>query len=53
MISCGKNNRYGHPHRELTERLRAQGTEILITYESGAVTFRTDGERMRVREFLR
>lgn len=53
VISCGKNNRYGHPHRELTERLRAQGTEILITYESGAVTFRTDGERMRVREFLR
>lgn len=53
VISCGKNNGYGHPHRELMERLAGQGTEIFITYESGAVTFWTDGEELRVREFLK
>lgn len=52
VISCGKNNGYGHPHRELTERLLKQGTEIFITYESGAVTFRTDGKRLQIQEFL-
>ena len=53
VISCGRDNSYGHPHRELMERLIGQGTKILITYESGAVTFRTDGSRMWVEEYLK
>lgn len=38
VISCGRDNRYGHPHRELLERLEASGTCILQTAESGTVT---------------
>lgn len=53
VISCGRDNRYGHPHKELLERLEKQGTQIRITERSGAVTFRTDGSRMRVEEFLK
>ncbi len=52
VISCGKDNSYGHPHAELTERLEDCGTDIWITCEEGAVTFRTDGKVVRVESFL-
>jgi competence protein ComEC len=45
LISCGKNNRYGHPHEELLDRLDEAGSQVIITYESGAITIRTDGDR--------
>ena len=37
VISCGKNNRYGHPHRETLERLNGLGTQIYRTDQGGAV----------------
>ena len=46
LISCGKNNQYGHPHRELLERLEEAGCRIYITAESGAVTVGSDGKRV-------
>lgn len=52
MISAGKDNRYGHPHRELIERLERQGCHIYRTAESGAVTLRVWKGRIRVEEFL-
>ena len=52
LISCGKNNRYGHPHTELIERLQQSGPNIMITTEAGAITIKTDGERMVVEEYL-
>ena len=51
LISCSKNNRYGHPHEELLERLDDIGSEVVITFESGAITIKTDGRRMWVEEF--
>ena len=38
VISSGRNNRYGHPHAELMERLEASGTVIVQTAQYGAVT---------------
>ena len=49
IISAGVNNRYGHPHRETLERLRACGTAVYATSDSGAITVKTDGERFTVR----
>lgn len=40
VISCGYNNRYGHPHAEVLEGLEQEGTQILRTDEMGAVIFR-------------
>lgn len=37
VISCGKDNMYGHPHKETLERLETAGIQYLITYEEGAV----------------
>ncbi|MBE5996501.1 MAG: DNA internalization-related competence protein ComEC/Rec2 [Lachnospiraceae bacterium] len=49
IISAGKNNRYGHPHEETLARLRACGTAVYATAESGAVTVKTDGRHFSVR----
>lgn len=38
VISCGRDNRYGHPHPELLQRLRECGAQTLQTPRSGAVT---------------
>jgi competence protein ComEC len=36
VISAGKNNRYGHPHKETLERLEEVGCEVYVTKEKGA-----------------
>ena len=43
IISCGRDNWYGHPHAALLRRLMKIDTEILRTDEGGEVTVRTDG----------
>ena len=43
VISCGKKNRYGHPHEETLERLEDAGSVILNTAESGAIMIEIDG----------
>lgn len=45
-------NSYGHPHEELLERLYIIGSQVVISYESGAITIRTDGKRMVYEEYL-
>ena len=37
VISCGKDNSYGHPHREVMERLETRAQRIFITWKEGAV----------------
>ncbi len=37
VISCGRENRYGHPHRELLERLAQAGCQVFRTDEQGAL----------------
>lgn len=51
LISSGKNNSYGHPHREVVERLETSGAMILQTAQQGAITIDTNGNRHRLTTF--
>lgn len=43
VILCGKNNRYGHPHRETLETLNSVGTEIHRSDVCGDIVFISTG----------
>lgn len=53
VISCGKKNRYGHPHPELLERLEACGSRIADTRQQGAITVAICHGRISCRGFRR
>lgn len=38
LISCGENNRYGHPGKETVKRLQAVGSRMFRTDRQGAIT---------------
>ncbi len=42
VVSAGKNNKYGHPHAEVTERVQLHAMQLLSTID-GTITFTTDG----------
>jgi len=50
VISCGKNNRYGHPHGETLETLYGANSGVYRTDESGCVTVKV-GKKIVVEEF--
>ena len=43
-ISCGADNRYGHPHKEVLERVQAAGAVIYHTDVDGTIVFASDGQ---------
>ncbi len=51
VISVAANSPFGHPHAETLERLEAAGTRAFRTDRDGAVTWATDGHRVRVSTF--
>ncbi len=51
VISCGRNNRYGHPHEELLERLEAVQSRIHQTPQTGAITVQIIKEGYRLTKF--
>ena len=53
FISCSEKNRYGHPHTELLNRLSKAESNTLITYQSGAITIRTDGKKLELEQYLK
>lgn len=44
VISCGKDNSYGHPHSETITRLIESNVKVYRTDENGTVAFTTDGQ---------
>lgn len=43
VISCGKDNSYGHPHSETLAKLSSAGVEVLRTDELGDIYCTSDG----------
>lgn len=48
VISAGKNNKYGHPHRETLDTLKQFGISVFRTDMSGTVIFQSDGNTIHV-----
>lgn len=46
IISCGKDNSYGHPHKETVKRIEKLGSAILRTDEKGTIRLKTDGKKI-------
>lgn len=52
VISCGRNNRYGHPHSDLLDRLDEREIELCMTPKSGAVTVTLKKDNYYISTFL-
>lgn len=50
-ISAGKNNSYGHPHKEVLERLEQYGVRCLRTDEGGEITLELDEGKVIIKRF--
>lgn len=46
VISCGKDNSYGHPHSETLAKLASAGVEVLRTDELGDIYCTSDGSEV-------
>jgi competence protein ComEC len=44
VISCGADNRYGHPSQEALDRLKALGVKVYRTDLQGEITIKTRGK---------
>lgn len=52
VISVGRRSRFGHPQREVVERWQANGAKVLKTGDRGTITISTDGNDLRVTQYL-
>ncbi len=43
IVSAGKDNRYGHPHKEVLEKVLKRGIVARSTAEEGSIIFESDG----------
>ena len=53
IISVGRTSIFGHPHKEVVERWRAIGAQVMTTGEKGTISISTDGHVLSVRSFVR
>lgn len=51
VVSCGDNNKYGHPHEEALDNMKSAGSTVLTTKDSGAVTVHIRNGKYRVEEY--
>ena len=52
LISCGKDNSYGHPHKQLLNRLDKYGAEIYRTDMGGEIRVVVDGKKVFLTQYL-
>ncbi|MEK7227628.1 MAG: MBL fold metallo-hydrolase [Patescibacteria group bacterium] len=49
VISAGKDNSYGHPHKEVLNILTKVGAKVVSTAELGTIKFETDGKILQLK----
>ena len=50
LVSAGHQNRFGHPKRDVVQRWRAAGAEVLVTADTGAIRVWLGAQGLQVRE---
>lgn len=50
ILSYGQDNKYGHPHAEVMERLQAVDSKVYATAEAGTIIVSTDGVNYAVND---
>jgi competence protein ComEC len=53
VISVGQTSIFGHPNRDVVERWRASGAQVLTTGNSGTITVTTDGRDLTLATFVK
>lgn len=48
IVSAGIDNDYGHPHREVVDRVIEADIELYATYEHGTIVIESDGETLQI-----
>lgn len=48
VISCGRRNKFRHPHGVTLNRLKVRGIKTYRTDLDGAITIRSDGEQIKI-----
>ncbi len=51
VISCGKDNSYGHPHREIISMLEENDIEYFRTDLMGTIVYYGDGKNMKIEAY--
>lgn len=51
VISCGKDNSYGHPHREIISMLKENEIQYFRTDELGTIVYYGDGKNMMIEAY--
>ncbi len=46
VISCGKDNSYGHPHEDTLKNIESVGAQVLRTDLAGTIVIGSDGETL-------
>lgn len=52
IISCGVNNRYGHPGRDTLKRLKDIASDIYVTKDTGEIDIHVNERGFKVETFL-
>lgn len=48
IISCGKENKYGHPHKETIQELNNKNIQVYRTDETGTIIVTSNGKDIRI-----
>ncbi|MBY0759204.1 ComEC/Rec2 family competence protein [Sellimonas caecigallum] len=46
VLTCGKSNDYGHPHRSVMKRIKKLDAGVFRTDRQGTIVFESDGEHL-------
>ena len=53
IISVGQTSIFGHPNKEVVERWKTSGAQVLTTGQSGTITVTTNGQNLNLEMFVK